>query len=270
MAERSGRRRPLPLMEQCRGCHRERDAPLSCRSCHPVGPDGLLRTRFAQLAPEYGPLPTGDPARRPEPATPSPGLLRPSGSRLGIGHDLRWSRTHGRVAGGEAQLCQSCHAGEWCRRCHAGRFLPLRIHPAGWQGEHAVASRSGELRCASCHRHSSFCRTCHQRLGVVPPAEGTPHPLAPAARFHPPAWATVSAPGAGHHGEQARRSLPTCVSCHAEETCIRCHRTRELQGLGVSPHSPGIAGRCRSLLRANPRGCVLCHGQALAQDPRCR
>lgn len=262
--------RPQPLMEDCKSCHRERGAPLLCRSCHPIGPDGRLQTRFAApAAVEHGRLPGIDPRVRLVPPA-GEGLLRPRGTSLGASHDSRWDVDHGRVAGGDAKLCEACHDEQWCRRCHAGRFRPLMLHPAGWLEEHAAAAQGGELRCQSCHRLASFCRTCHQRLGVVARGESSPRPFAATARFHPTGWAALSGVGPGHHGEAARRNIGPCISCHAEQTCIRCHRSRDRRGLGIDPHPPGIGSRCRTLLAANPRGCLRCHVEDLEHDPRCR
>ena len=63
----------LPRERDCVGCHAERDVSTRCRTCHPTGPDGLLRTSFsAELpAPEARPEARSGPPLRPQGRCPS-------------------------------------------------------------------------------------------------------------------------------------------------------------------------------------------------------
>jgi len=259
----------LPAMATCLVCHEAAGRPVSCPDCHLTAAAGLLRTRFFGRGLEFGPLPRPPLGLQVLPGPPED-VLRPDDALPGLQHDGGWRQRHGAVAATGAARCESCHLRESCRDCHQGRLLPLTEHPAGWDAEHARAARVGEVRCQSCHRLATFCVGCHRRTGVVAGGEPSSHPLAAAVRFHPAGWAALVAPGASHHGAEARRSLATCVGCHQEQTCLRCHRSRERGGFGVAIHGTVVGERCQQLLAANPRGCLRCHDAELRHDPRCR
>lgn len=230
--------RDLPTMESCWRCHGTAglggdEASGECSVCHVSTPDGTLRTRFgdAQLLP--------------------PRWLH------GMDHDRDFMVRHRWVAADNGALCAECHTESECVACHDGRVRPSTIHPADFLTNHGPMARRNEQQCSSCHTTQRFCTECHSRLGLSPMAA----PVArTGARFHPPTFVDA-------HGIEARRSMTTCTSCHAERDCVVCHGARGI-GAGLSPHAPGYAARCRDDYRRNPRACTTCHGPAI--DTRCR
>ncbi len=264
--------RPLPSMQRCRACHEQRGAGLACAGCHATLPDGRLRSRFAvRHWPEWGPGPAPLLGLRRWPgASDEEALLRPSGSLVGAAHDLSWGRSHGPVARSQGPFCSECHAPEQCQGCHQGSVRPLGLHPAGWLLEHAGLAQRQPERCQACHRLERSCLACHQRVGLVAPGEAGPRPPSAASRMHPAGWASLDPAAAQGHAQAARRSLASCVACHSGDLCASCHRSRDLGGGGFSPHPAGFAGRCRSLLQANPTACRACHGETLSASAACR
>ncbi len=241
----------LPGMRQCLTCHGgarsdgtrapgatpTRTAPDACETCHLTEPDGVLRTRFPE------------------------GTLTPPDWLLGMGHDADWIVRHRWVGADQGAACASCHRESECADCHDGRVRPRAIHPNDYLTIHPQEARREPTRCASCHTTQRFCTECHARLGLASIAAPA---VRETGRYHPPPAAWERA-----HGLEAKRSLNACVSCHAERDCVGCHGAIGVGG-GLSPHPPGFAARCASLLAANPRACVTCHGDVGALEPRCR
>lgn len=218
----------LPHMQTCLTCHREQGESTRCSTCHLIEPDARLRTHFG--------------AER----------LQPAPWMWGAQHGPDWVDEHEQIAPQRLRLCENCHQQHECIACHDGNVRPREVHPGDWMTAHAIEARGGELRCRSCHRGQSFCRTCHLRAGVsrrspLGRIEGTDHVV-----HHEPNWASSATPT---HGPQARRALQTCVSCHVGQDCVTCH-------ISVNPHGPGFRQRCRSLVRAGSRACITCHGTA--------
>lgn len=236
-------REHLPKMARCLACHDGAKAPNRCETCHLTEPDGRLRTRFAS------------------------GTLAPSGTLRDDDHGRDFLRRHARVAQSDAESCSSCHRQAECVQCHAASSKAFRLHPPDFAQTHAVSARGLELDCQSCHRAQGFCVSCHQQTGAAKESRlrqpGTP--LA-AQSFHPPGFVRDSRGGllrAGpeHHSFAAQANLQSCVSCHAEQTCLQCHATTG-GTTNVSPHPPAFAestGACRALEVA-PVACAKCHG----------
>jgi hypothetical protein len=185
----------------------------------------------------------------------------------GLHHDADFWVNHRGVAARDASRCAVCHREDECTDCHDGRVRDRRTHPNDYVTLHAPDARLQGDRCGSCHRVASFCQQCHQRLGV---SEGSSSSARAFGRVHPPAREWVDPPVTSrHHGAEARRALTTCVACHSEGDCVRCHATPERSGGGFSPHPPGFAARCGALLRASARPCLACHDDAEALARRC-
>lgn len=236
-----GTREHLPTMRQCFECHgsvkqnriskklKKLNAPSRCSTCHLTLPDGRLRTQYPE------------------------GWLNPPRWLFGMHHDQDFIVRHRWVGADQGSLCESCHTEKDCLDCHDSRVRPLSIHPNDFLSTHAQLSRREGQRCTSCHVTQSFCAECHARIGIsplsAPESRGT-------GRFHPPPEQWVSGPAL--HAVEARRSLSTCVSCHAERDCVSCHGGMGI-GAGISPHPPGFAAKCRESLRANDRACRTCH-----------
>lgn len=245
----------LPTMRTCLECHAvdglgggERagagDPPppaMACAACHESLPDGRLRSRFRE------------------------GAMNPPRWMAGMHHDDDWIVRHRWVGADSGSLCASCHTERDCAACHDGRVRSRRVHPGDYLSAHPTEARRDEARCASCHSAGTFCSECHARLGLAsfsaPRARGSGSP-------HPPA--AIWSRGPALHGVEARRSLSSCVSCHAERDCVACHGSGTIGAGGVSPHPPGFEARCRPLLEASPSACARCHGSLESLRTSCR
>jgi hypothetical protein len=241
----------LPTMQQCLECHavpglgdatRGGDAePLECVACHESLPDGRIRAHTTE------------------------GWMNPPRWMAGMRHDHEWLVRHRWIAADAGPLCAECHVERECTDCHDGRIRPRRVHPGDYLTTHPAMARRDEGRCTSCHSVGTFCSECHARLGLAtfsaPATRG-------GARHHPPQAVWIRGPNL--HGVEAQRSLQSCVSCHAEDDCVACHGAGAVGGGGISPHPPGFASGCGSLLASAPAACIRCHGDAEALRARCR
>lgn len=237
-----GSREHMPTMQSCMRCHggASPSAPSECRTCHLTDPDGVLRTHFPE------------------------GNMNPPTWLHGMHHDADWIVRHRWVGADQGSECASCHRERDCADCHDGRVRPRSVHPNDFLTLHAQAARRDEPRCTSCHTVQTFCAECHARVGVstisAPVVRAT-------ARFHPPE--DVWSRGPVQHAIEARRSMTSCTSCHAERDCVACHGARGIGG-GLSPHPPNFAQQCAAQLRSNPRACVTCHGDVGELAARCQ
>lgn len=232
----------LPAMRVCLGCHtgRPKEAPRRCATCHARLPGGRVRTHYPE------------------------GVLRPGPSLPSLDHGPTFRRHHGAAARSHRRTCESCHARATCLRCHGGLRRPASIHVGDYIHRHGREARANRQRCKACHTRQRFCLSCHQRMGVARSNAASPYRTPGLQHFHGPNWASSTAKGVAfnRHAIHARRSVGTCVSCHRERDCMRCHARRRVGGLGRSPHGPGFRGsrRCRVMLRRNQRACLKCHG----------
>lgn len=247
---RQGTRANLPTMRDCFRCHAPDGlalpgaevpvAPFACSGCHLTQPSGMLQTHFDE------------------------GDLSPPRWLAGMAHDHEWLVRHRWIAADEGPLCAQCHRESECVACHDGRVRTIRVHPGDFLTTHPVMARRDETRCTSCHAITQFCAECHARLGIAPLA--APEVRA-AERYHPPE--AVWSRGANLHATEARRSMQSCVSCHAEEDCVVCHGSGSIGGGGRSPHPPGFAATCRTALETNAHACGTCHGDVESLRARC-
>lgn len=136
------------------------------------------------------------------------------------------------------ELCVACHrsakAPVACDTCHSARTERERLRQGPWQITHGAQwSKThglGSIRsCDTCHPED-YCVRCH---GTV-----LPHP-----------------PGFGQsHGDEAKRDLKVCASCHDTGTlCTPCH--------GVEmPHGDGFLKQHSSLAKGlDDPSCTRCH-----------
>lgn len=159
----------------------------------------------------------------------------------------------------------------------------VRVHPAGFERNHAATAASGRLTCEGCHAQR-FCSDCHageSRRGFHPAnfvqrhapesygrdlecaschntevfcrschqAQGIASRGQRAGVYHngQPLWLL-------QHGQAARRGLQSCTTCHTQRDCMQCHSQR---GWGVNPHGPDFDP---SRLGARARAmCARCH-----------
>ena len=187
--------------DACANCH----ARPGCAACHGASEDAL----FARL-----------PVPRPDgPA----GVVPVAAGRV---HGAGFDRQHGTAAGSAGESCGACHRASFCADCHDAPAAGF--HAPNFSERHGPAVYGGEAECSSCHSVEVFCRACHDTAG-----------RASAGRvergYHDakPYWLLG-------HGRAARQSLESCVGCHAQTDCTRCHSSAG--GWGVSPHGAGFDG----------------------------
>ena len=114
---------------------------------------------------------------------------------------------------------------------------------------------------ASLVANSIYFHTTYDRgqmfRGVTPPKSNTTVASAAGRRVH---GADVMKPGTpGFHGNQARRAINRCASCHdqgAQSNCVRCHKVGELGG---NPHPTGFSWRGQSTACRENVMCGACH-----------
>jgi len=156
-------------------------------------------------------------------------------------HEGPWRMGHASEAAATPETCATCHVRSDCLDCHRpGAASPSGgFHPADFLANHPGAAYSQEFGCASCHNPGQFCQSCHLAAGLVTggPASGV---------FHDGTGAfTVG------HGQAARQSLGSCVACHAERDCVKCH-------VVLNPHGPTF--NAEEQARAARSACTVCHG----------
>lgn len=228
----------LPAMRVCTKCH-DVERRYTCSSCHWSDPAGLVRTKYGE------------------------GNLKPPSWLLGMGHDTDWAVRHRWVGADRGSVCASCHKESECVKCHDSRNRPASIHPNDWLALHAQRSRKDAPRCSSCHSTQMFCAECHARLGV---SLNSAPDVRSGARFHPTADRWTRGPNL--HAKEAKRSLTSCVSCHAERDCVRCHGA--IRGIpSASPHPRDFSKKCGTLLDANQRACKACHDDIQLLHRKC-
>ncbi len=168
-------------------------------------------------------------------------------------HGLDFSELHAEPASSRPQSCSSCHARPECLSCH--RPDPSEAspgyHPTGFLTTHPAAAYSRESSCSDCHNQGQFCANCHLNAGLVP-----------AGRLRDAGYHDAKQFFLLNHGQAARQSLESCVSCHSERDCLTCHSATG--GRRFNPHGPGFDAA--TLRRKNPSMCTACHGSAIP-DP---
>ena len=209
----------------CASCHTQE----SCAACHVTQPRAVQALRTA-------------------------GEGRAAGARVErrrpADHGADFSEVHNTAATAAPRRCEGCHARVECLDCHrpSPGSAGGEYHPVGYLTRHPSEAWSRETRCADCHNTRAFCADCHAAAGLV--AQGGA--LRPG--YHDAQRAFLVG-----HGQAARQSLESCVSCHAERDCLTCHSAQ--QGRRLSPHGPGFdADRMR---RKNSQTCTVCHGSAI-------
>lgn len=229
----------LPKEEVCAECHDVKDAS-ACGTCHVEPAAPLSSPRITNVAAKFphethlaqglacadchGPAEEGA-----EPALPDKGTCRAchaTASALSdcavchaesetvrpASHTPGWSSLHGVEARVARAACENCHTQTDCQECHGGDDVRPRVHRLNFGFDHALEARGNELACATCHEDRSWCAACHAAERILP----SDHSRA--------GW--VLADG-GHHAEEARFDLESCVACHDAgadaPTCARCH-----------------------------------------------
>ncbi|MFN0180249.1 MAG: hypothetical protein ACKVZ0_15725 [Gemmatimonadales bacterium] len=218
-----------PKGERCATCHTKE----SCLTCHVTPPSG--RRALAAAGPGRGP---GAQLTRTRP----------------ISHAADFSQQHAPAASSKPTSCAACHARSDCLDCH--RPDPGRgsgFHPAGFATRHPAAAYARESSCNDCHNVQQFCVTCHAQAGT------TSRATLGKVSYHDGKQSFLFG-----HGQAARQSLESCVSCHAERDCLTCHASQG--GRRFNPHGPGFDPD--RLRRKNPEMCRACHGLSVPTRAR--
>jgi hypothetical protein len=212
--------------KSCGTCHTQE----SCFSCHRAqAPASALALHKAGPGRAAGARTTGR-----APATHSPA----------------WREGHGPFASASLRSCTTCHVRDYCLTCHLpGTARRGSYHPASYLTRHPADAYSRSSSCADCHNTGEFCQSCHNQAGLS--ARRT---LLGAAGYHDGNRQFFLG-----HGQAARQSLESCVSCHVERDCLTCHSV--VRGRGFNPHGPGFDPE--RMLRKNPALCIACHGTAI-------
>jgi hypothetical protein len=168
-------------------------------------------------------------------------------------HTAEFTEGHGGEASATPRTCATCHVRDDCLSCHRPGARESSAggayHPTGFLVRHPAATYARQTSCGDCHNAQQFCASCHQQAGL--------NARAPLGRrsFHDGKAAFIVG-----HGQAARQSLESCVSCHVERDCMVCHAASGA-GFGFNPHGPGFDGE--RLRRRNPEMCIACHGVAI-------
>ncbi len=161
-----------------------------------------------------------------------------------------WSTEHGPIASASLRSCTSCHTRSECLTCHKPDAADRGgYHPPGYLASHPADAYSRASSCSDCHNTGQFCQSCHQLAGLT-----SRRPLLGAAGYHDGNRQFFVG-----HGQAARQSLESCVTCHTERDCLTCHSV--VKGRGFDPHGPGF--NPTEMLRKNPQLCIACHGTAI-------
>ncbi len=200
--------------------------------------------------------------------------------------------------------CETCHNGTdakrvtWTPRVRSGQGLLRFSHPAhaaktdtaGRRCESCHAEPNATrmqisavlaVRCFSCHTHrasshydeTNSCNTCH-----VPLTAATAISAEGVARLPKPVSHNDAAFISGHGGTGRASNMASCATCHARESCVRCHMnsatTPAINALGRDVR---VAANMRGKAAAYPlpsshsdADFVLRHGADASREPaRC-
>jgi hypothetical protein len=283
--------RQLPMKKDCAECH---DVKSNCAYCHtnPKAPKGWKKTErqvnflhsqhkeaLANCATCHG----ADLDKKPHQAgdhkscgtchdADLKGLLCAKCHRdltqIGLNRLNRFShaenylREHGGAARQNERICAQCHREAFCSDCHskkAGLKPSLKypeavkrsfIHRGDYLTLHRLDAKTDSGSCLKCHTRAE-CTACHDRSKVSGGSEAL-HFLG-----HPAGW--MSKGGPNFHGDEARRDIVACATCHhaaGPGYCVNCHSV----SAGISPHPKGWESRVRGL-DTNNRMCAKCHNK---------
>ncbi len=215
--------------------------PTECRTCH---------TSETCLECHIG---TPEVARDLLPAGPGRGIGAIVQRAPPASHQGGFRDRHASAAAAAPQTCAGCHVRSDCLDCHrpSAASASPGYHSADFLSRHPSAAYAREGSCSDCHNPMAFCATCHQTAGLVAQRDL-------GSGYHDAKQFFVVG-----HGQAARQSLETCVSCHTESDCLTCHSA--LAGRGFNPHGPDFDAE--RLRKRNSEVCAACHGTAIPGSP---
>lgn len=183
-------------------------------------------------------------------AGPGRGAGATTVARQPLSHSVAWRTQHGPIAATATRSCASCHQRQECLTCHVPNTAKRgSYHPATYLTRHPADAYSRASSCGDCHNTGEFCQSCHKQAGLT--AQRT---LLGAGGYHDGNRQFFVG-----HGQAARQSLETCVSCHVERDCLTCHSV--VGGRSFNPHGPGF--NADLMRKKNPQLCMACHGYSI-------
>ncbi len=155
-------------------------------------------------------------------------------------------------------------------------------HDSDWVLHHQSAAAG--TTCAVCHAQP-FCASCHVNARMVQAIESLPPDDRVAAMVrgrqvaYPRPPSHLAADWDRAHGAVAKAGVAECANCHAQESCLGCHRIQErvpaiaalprrtagaapgvnLAGLRPATHLPDMQLRHRTLAAGGATTCSTCH-----------
>ena len=243
----------LPETALCLECHEKPHDARRCRNCHGLE-DTDMRTEQARL-------------------------------HLSFEHrdhvrelDGNCARCHSAVSEDGSRLlpkmgeCLGCHehSSEFdrraCNRCHENletedsRPESHVVHGADFSRSHGAQASAQSDLCATCHSQTE-CASCH---GATVPALSQRLDFV-RARLEGIHRANFMS----RHSLEAKSDPGLCATCHATDTCQRCHESSGVASkfeAVASPHPTGWVGLSSNLhgpaARRDPLSCASCHGGA--------
>lgn len=170
--------------------------------------------------------------------------------RAPASHDAQWVDGHGAEASSRPESCAGCHIRQDCLDCHRPNPAGTgKYHGPGFLTAHPQQAYTREASCTTCHNPAQFCQSCHTQAGLTSNGNINRGYHDQVARF------------LGGHGQSARQSLESCVSCHVENDCLTCHRQ-------FDPHGPNF--NAEAMRKRAEDMCRACHGAAIPQPSRRR
>jgi hypothetical protein len=158
-------------------------------------------------------------------------------------HPPGFARGHGGLASSGQLQCASCHAQRFCTDCHIGEPSGRRYHPPNFVTAHPAKAYGRDTECSACHNTVTFCRSCHQQVGLAAKS-GVRSTVYHNAQ---PFWLL-------EHGRAARQDLTNCTTCHQQTYCMQCHSD---VGSRINPHGPDF--NAAAMAKRNSQICLVCH-----------
>ena len=139
--------------------------------------------------------------------------------------------------------CLSCHKKSYCIDCHQTDKKKVKsFHNNDYLTTHKFETNFSS--CDSCHKRGRDCEACHQKTGISSLKKRKIKNYS----IHPKGWV---------HGDEARRDITKCVSCHKERDCLKCHKESN------NPHK-NISNICeKTNLKSS---CLKCHKNSYIKD----
>ncbi|NYE57358.1 NapC/NirT family cytochrome c [Carboxydothermus ferrireducens] len=260
-------------MQDCLDCHKEKNGPTKCESCHQDKATMKPQNHDAKWLAAHGTEAKKDLASCTTCHTGDLGQEKYCNSchnGVQMPHPDGWAKNH-KVS--DVKVCNTCHEkpveggkAQTCISCHQVE-MP---HPANWTSTHGKFTlQNKNVNCYSCHTKTE-CSSCHKidmphpatwlsTHGKTALAKGTSscygscHTKATCDSCHKVPMPHSSSFKITTHGATAlAKGSSTCYTCHSKTECSSCHNN-------VNPHDSGFFAKHSSEYAQNPAKCNTCH-----------